>query len=409
MQDMQEERASKRRKVRLWSLLAVVLLAVVGTVLFLQHSAAKANGGPDGEQAESGEQAADGEKKNGEKDEAEKKAPVPVEVAEVLQGDISAYISSTANLVAEDQVTILSEVEGRVSRLAVDEGDFVRRGAVLAALVRDDAEIALNKAALRETNARLAFERGEDLVGKELISREEFDRFTMDYEIAKQEAAEARWRLEKTTIRAPFSGQISGRMIQTGQNIRPGDELFQITDFDPLIARVFLPERDVLGLDEGREVRIRLNADESVAFAGRIRQISPVVDTATGTVKVTVEAVDPPKPVRPGSFVTIDIVRETRPGALLVAREAVLRELQSAHLFVIDGDAAKKRAIELGLEEGTVVEVLSGVEVGQQVIVAGQGGLKDGAKIKILDADGQPIDGDDAENESAETGEEAVG
>ncbi|MEE8137912.1 MAG: efflux RND transporter periplasmic adaptor subunit, partial [Thermoanaerobaculia bacterium] len=172
---------------------------------------------------------------------------------------------------------------------------------------------------------------------------------------------------------------------QVGQHLRPGDELFQLTDFDPLIARIYLPERDVIGLEEGREVRIGLNADPLIRFQGRIRQISPIVDIATGTIKVTIEAEGPPVEVRPGSFVTIGIVRETRPDTLLVPREAVLRELQKAHVFVADGDLAVKRTVTLGLEEGDLIEALSGVEAGEKVIVAGQGGLKDGSPIKLLE------------------------
>jgi membrane fusion protein (multidrug efflux system) len=312
---------------------------------------------------------------------------VPVEVAAVSEGTVSAYISSTANLVAENEVKVLSEVEGRVLTLRVEEGDWVKNGQVLATLVRDDEQIAFKKAQLQETNARAAFDRAKELVDRELISREDFDKLTIDYEIAGQELAEAEWALKKTTIVAPFSGRVTARMTQLGQHVRPGDELFQVTDFDPLIARIYLPERDVLGLEEGRTVQIRLDAADQVFFAGRIRQISPVVDTSTGTVKVTVEATEPPKQVRPGSFVSVNIVRESHPEALLLPREAVLRELQKAHVFVAEDDVAEKRSVTLGLEEGDLIEVISGVEAGDQVIVAGQGGLKDGSAVKILIAD----------------------
>ena len=88
--------------------------------------------------------------------------------------------------------------------------------------------------------------------------------------------------------------------MTVGQHIRPGDELFMVTDFDPLVARIYLPEKDILGLAEDRPVRIQLQADEDVEFEGRIRQISPVVDVATGTVKLTIEAIRPPRSVRPG-------------------------------------------------------------------------------------------------------------
>ncbi len=117
--------------------------------------------------------------------------------------------------------------------------------------------------------------------------------------MADQELAEAQWRLEKTYIRSPFCGVITGRSVQPGQHIRPGDELFVVADFDPLVARIYMPEKDVLELSEGRMVRLALRADEKIRFDGKIRQISPVVDTATGTVKVTVEVVGAPKEVGP--------------------------------------------------------------------------------------------------------------
>ena len=380
------EQPRPRRWLRLLSVVGGIAILVVAVLAVMNLSATNANGAP----AEAGEEAdaeavaeVEGDAEGGDAEDA--KAPVPVEVSEVASGTVSAYITSTANLIAENEVKILSEVEGRVSRLFVEEGDFVRHGQHLATLVNDDESIAVTKAELKETNARLAFERGEDLMGRELISREEHDKFTMDYEIAQQELAEARWALDKTIIRAPFNGRISERMTQVGQHIRPGDEMFQVTDFDPLIARIFLPERDVIGLEVGRDVRLDLNAADGVRFHGRIRQISPVVDTATGTVKVTIEAADSPESVRPGSFVTVNIVRTTHEDTLLVPREAVLRELQSAHVFLAgEGGVAEKREIELGLEEGDFVEALSGVSQGERVIVAGQGGLKDGSPVKVL-------------------------
>ncbi len=380
---------------KLWrwlSLTVAVLLLAAGTVTMMSVRAARANEASTAEDnadtSETAEATADsGEEKEGEEEGDDAKTPVPVEVAAVSEGTVSAYISSTANLVAENEVKVLSEVEGRVLTLRVEEGDWVKNGQVLASLVRDDEQIAFKKAQLKETNARAAFDRAKELVDRELISREEFDKLSIDYEIAGQELAEAEWALKKTTIVAPFSGRVTARMTQLGQHVRPGDELFQVTDFSPLIARIYLPERDVLGLEEGRIVQIRLDAADQVSFAGRIRQISPVVDTSTGTVKLTVEATEPPKEVRPGSFVTVNIVRETHPEALLLPREAVLRELQKAHVFVAEDDVAEKRSVTLGLEEGDLIEVISGVEAGDQVIVAGQGGLKDGSAVKILIAD----------------------
>jgi membrane fusion protein (multidrug efflux system) len=378
--DQREDR-QRSRLYRVVSVLGGLLILVVVALVLMNAGAGSSSAASSDDTAEA---QADAETQEGEDEE---KAAVPVSIAVAKGGSVSSYITSTANLVAEFEVTVLAEADGRVSQLLADEGRAVRSHQILATMVRDDAEIALNKARLKETNASLAYQRAEELMGQELISREDFDRFTMDYEIARQELAEAEWKLEKTTIRAPFAGRVTERIVQAGEHVRPGDELFRVTDFDPLIARIYLPERDILGLAEGRQVRFTLNADSDVRFGGRICQISPVVDTETGTVKLTIEAVSPPPAVRPGSFVTIGIVRETHPEAVLLPREAVLRELQKAHVFVAQGDTAEKRAVTLGMEEEGWIEAVSGVDVGERVIVAGQGGLKDGSAIKVLGAE----------------------
>ncbi len=310
--------------------------------------------------------------------------PIPVGVAEPVVGSISTYISATANLVPDAEVRVLAEAEGRLTRLLVEEGDTVGAGTLLAELDPAEAEMALNKARLTEDNTRMAFERASRMYAENLIAQEEFDKITMDHRIAQQVLAEARWRQERTRIHAPIDGRITRRDCTPGQHIRPADALFTVTDFSPLIARIYLPEKDVLGLVEGQDVRISLKADETARFRGRIRQISPVVDTATGTVKLTIAALDPPTGVRPGGFVAVDITRVTHDNALLLPKQAVIRELQKAHVFLAAEGLAHKREVTLGLEEGENVEIVSGIARGEQVVVAGQGSLEEGSKIKVL-------------------------
>ena len=313
------------------------------------------------------------------KDEVE---AIPVETAAVERADLASYISATANLVPESEVQVLAEREGRVARLLVEEGERVTAGQVLAELAKGDAEIARQKAEVQLKNAELNFSRTSKLVDEGLVSPQEHDKAEMELGVARQELAEAEWRLEKAQIRAPFTGRLTKRLAQPGQDVRVADELFTVAKFEPLVARIYLAEKDVLDLTEGRPVRIVLKADESIEAPGKIRRISPVVDPATGTVKVTVEALRVPPQVRPGAFVRVDVVRERRAGALVVPKESLVRELQKTYVFVADGGTASKRAIDLGLEEGAVVQALSGVEEGERVIVAGQGALKDGSPVK---------------------------
>jgi membrane fusion protein (multidrug efflux system) len=370
------------KKIALFAVVLVVLGATAAGLIYYMVETASNTSEEPSDAADSGEDSEGDEDEDGD-------AAIPVEVVGVSSGSVSTYITATANLIPEEEVQVLAEAEGRVTRLLVEEGDRVKAGQLLAALLRDEAEILYNKAQLKAANAEMAYERAERMHRENLIAQEEHDKTTMDHRIAQQELAEAEWRLDKTEIRAPFAGRVTKRNITLGQHVRPGDDLFTVTDFDPLISRIYLPEKDVLPLKEGREVDITLKADDSVRFRGRIRQISPVVDTATGTVKVTVAAIDPPAIVRPGGFVTIDIVRATHANTLMLPRDAVIRELQRAHVFVVQDDVAEKRSVTLGLEEKDKLEILDGVEAREMVVVAGQGGLKDGSRIKILPEDSE--------------------
>ncbi len=371
-------RTLDRKKVLIAAAVAVALALALGAAAMLR---AKGTAASDADADKKNAAAVAGNGKEG----AKEKAPVPVTTAEVVLAPISSYITSTANLVAEHEVKVLAEADGRVAALLVEEGDAVRKGEPLVQLVRGDAEIVEAKARVRADNARVAWNRAKEMFEKGLISQGDYDKSLMERQVAEAEYDEAAWRLSKTTVRAPFDGIISLRTVDQGQHVRPGDALFTLTDFDPLVALIYLPEKDVIALDEGREVRLTLRAAEAIRFRGRIRQISPVVDTATGTVKVTVEAIDAPDAVRPGAFVSVDIVKTTREGATVLPRVAVVRELQESHVFVAEGGIAKRRPVTLGIEEGDRVEVLTGVRAGDDVIVAGQGGLKDGSPVKIMD------------------------
>jgi membrane fusion protein, multidrug efflux system len=370
MFEQPEEKKSRKR----W-FIPIAIVAVIATVAIGLIITKGANADPKTGKAESASEASD------------EKAPIPVEVAEARAGSVSSYIGATANLVAENEVQVLAEIQGRVSRFHFEEGSRVSRGTVLVSLVSDEEQILLDKATARAENARASHERAIELAGADLLSRTDFDKTAMERRVADQELAEAQYRLSRTVIRAPIAGVVTIREVRNGQNVRPGDPLYTITDLDSLIADIYLPEREAMALTRESAVRMTAKADPSLQFAARIQRISPVVDRATGTVKVTVEASEVPGSIRPGAFVQVDIVKQTRPAAIVVPREAVIRELQSAHLFVAEEGKAVRRDVKLGIEESELVEILEGVRAGEQVIVAGQGGLKEGAPVRILSGD----------------------
>jgi membrane fusion protein (multidrug efflux system) len=151
-----------------------------------------------------------------------------------------------------------------------------------------------------------------------------------------------------------------------------------------LLARVHVPAREFRKIRTDQPVQLEVDSTGD-RLVGRIDLISPVVDPSTGTIKVTVEISHYPATTRPGDFAEVSIVTDRHSDTLLVPRVAVLSERDQRTVFIADGTIARRRVVEVGIEDDTNAEILAGLEVGESVVVQGQRSLSDGHPITILD------------------------
>ncbi len=311
---------------------------------------------------------------------------VPVQAELPVRGTVSAALAASSTLETEQQADVLSKADGLVLRLTVDEGANVMKGQLLAELEDADKRIAVQQAQLRRDAAKRDFDRATRSHDDQLISQQDFDRLRNTYDLAEADLQGAALALSYTRIAAPFSGRVVERAVVQGRHVKPGEKLFTIANLVPLVARVYLPEKDVTGLKVGQPAEIVLESAAGERLDGRVTKISPIVDTSTGTVKVTVEAIGSSPHARPGSFASVRIVTEVHRDALLVPKSAVVREDSKDYLFVADGNRARRRQVTLGYPSDGRVEVSVGLDGRESVIVAGQGSLKDGARVEIRKA-----------------------
>ncbi|MEM9663472.1 MAG: efflux RND transporter periplasmic adaptor subunit [Bacteroidota bacterium] len=302
-------------------------------------------------------------------------------------GAESAFYSGTAYIEAEAEATVVAKATGIVTGLFVEEGQYVEQGTPLAKL--DDERIALEVARAEVALGKLQrdLERNEGLHDKQLISTEEFERIRSDYEAQKAAYDLAALDLAFTTVRAPIGGIISQRMIKRGNMLTANEPAFQITSFSPLRAVMHLPERELGKIRVGQTAALEFDALPLEDFTGRVKLISPVVDPSTGTFRVTVEVRDPSRAVKPGMFGRVHIVYDTRTDIVLVPKEAVMAEDDAANVFVIDEEGrAHRRTVVTGYVDGPRVEIMEGLQAGDQVIVVGQNALRDSTRVEVINA-----------------------
>jgi membrane fusion protein (multidrug efflux system) len=351
---------------------------------------------------------------------------VPVELVKAVSGQISSYLVSTANLRALRDVDVASQTEGIVKSVEVEEGDQVKAGQVLCRLDDTELKIRLETAEQRLAQARLQLEKGRVRQEKTEVQikngREDLQRYQRLYEdklVSERDVALLRYKIEelehdqrvsnsetrelthrvdelqaeiaqvnleiaRTQITAPFGGYITQRSVNLGQIVRNLEALFKLSDFSPLFADVHLAEAEAGQVKPGQAAIIRLGSDLSDQVSARVQRISPVVDQSSGTVKVTVEMKDAHGAFKPGAFVRVEIKTDTRQNAVLIPKKAVLEEDGQHYVFVADKDTANRVKVNLGYQREEQVEVLGGLKVGQQVVVAGQGALKKGSKLRVI-------------------------
>jgi membrane fusion protein (multidrug efflux system) len=234
------------------------------------------------------------------------------------------------------------------------------------------------------------------MVEKGLGSDRDFEEKRELAEVAELEHNLAKVRLDNKILRAPYAGQITVRSVELGQTVNPGDALVDIADVSPLEVRIFLPEKVVSKLHPGQQVEIRSDIDPGTPFPGTVDRIAPAVDPATSTVKVTLQVENPAETARVGSFVRARITTDVAQDVVAVPKRALVPEAGVNYLFVAEADSVRKVPVTTGYADDDYIEITEGVSIGDQVVTVGQGGLRQGTKIKDL-AETNNASGKDAE------------
>ena len=344
---------------------------------------------------------ANGDSKAGEGKDGKEAAPaVPVEVAATRRAEMAAIYTGTAPVEADRKAFVMPKVKGEIRAVLADEGQRVRDGQVLARLDGDQLrlEVALSEATYRKLERDYA--RNTELQSKGLVSAVSIDNLKYELEAAKASWQLARLQLSYTDIRSPISGTVTQRLdvVKVGNTVTPvggviesaDSSLFVVEDLDTLMLRVNVPERELAKLSVGQVAELSFDAVPNRSFAGKIALISPYVDAATATFAVRIRVTETGGLLRPGMFARVAIVYERKPDALQIPRTALLDGDGPPKVFVVNQGKAVERAVRLGLSSGAMIEVLDGLKDGEQVVVVGQGAVKPGAAVRIVNTPARP-------------------
>ena len=263
---------------------------------------------------------------------------VPVEAIRAKRSNIEIFLVNNCTLEPERQVDVVAKTSGIVLNILVEEGDYVESGTPLAKLDDEEALLALREAKLKRENAERVYKSSLGNFKENIISKEEFEDKRFQLEIATVELERKQLEYEYTTIESPIDGVIVERNIEEGYNIEKDQMVFKIADFDPILARIYIPEKDINKVVEGQVARVISEFLPNIEFMGKIKIVSPVVDPESGTVKVTIEMKDLlGGALRPGMFVSVFTIVDQHQDTLLIPKKALILEAEADEVFVVKG------------------------------------------------------------------------
>ncbi len=317
----------------------------------------------------------------GGEEQRERPAPLVTVGAAVSHEFADRYVAvGTAN--ANEQVSVRAPVTERITQLGFSDGAFVRQGQMLAVLAQgqETASLASAQAQARQAEQQLA--RIAELHRRGFATNASLDAQTAVTASARAAANEARASIGDRVVRAPFSGQVSLRRISVGAVVSAGDEIATISDLSSIKLDFTVPETMLSNVSVGQIVTAKASAFPDYLASGKITAIDPVINPQTRTASLRAVLPNRNGLLKPGMLLSVTIASKAR-FAPAVPELALVREGDTSFVYVIGTDMKAKRVpVKTDARDGSLVEIVDGLKVGDRIVTEGVVKLSEGAKVR---------------------------
>ncbi|HCF04202.1 efflux RND transporter periplasmic adaptor subunit [Flavobacterium sp.] len=319
---------------------------------------------------------------NGPKDKGKDEQPITVSGTVVKLQTFDNNLALSGSIEANEQVEIRSEVSGIVKTIYFQEGSNIAKGQVL--LKVDDIELKaqLAQAKTKESLASENERRAKLLLQKEAISQEEYDVARADHQSAKAQSQLILAQIEKTTVRAPFSGKIGLRSISPGTYVTPALLVAKLVNSGQLKITFSIPEKYASQVNKNGIITFKVTGSDQT-YTAKIYAIEPEVEIATRTLKVRALADNKNGKLLPGTFADVQLPLDIIKDAVVIPTEAIIPVQDGKKVFIANKGMAKEVMVETATRTDASILVLSGLKVGDTVLTSGVMSLKDEAPIVV--------------------------
>ncbi len=316
--------------------------------------------------------------------------PVGVIVQPVRVGQVVDRVESVGTVRAREAVTITSKVAGMVTEIRFEEGQRVPAGEILVQLDAAALRAELDQARALMDDARNQLVRARQLQAGQTIAAQRLETLEALSRQAEGRVRQADARLSELRVDAPFAGRVGLRQVSPGALIQPGTVITTLDDTARVRVEFAVPEVHLARIHEGSSVTARSIAYGDRRFVGEVKVIDTRIDPATRSVRVISEFDNADEALRPGLFLTVELVLEERNQALLVAEEAIDPVGDRAFVFVVRDGRAQRQEVKLGQRLPGEVEIREGLAAGEPVVVRGVQRLRNDSPVRVVETRTRP-------------------
>lgn len=291
-------------------------------------------------------------------------------------------INTTGTIKANEEVELRSEVAKKIKGIYFKEGTYVSKGKTLFKLDSDDLVARLRKQQLEEKLAVVKLEREKQLLEKGLTPQEDYDVAENSLEKIRADITMTRIDIEKTNIKAPFSGIIGLRNVSVGSFVNSGVALATIQDVSKVKVDFSIPEKYMSMFEIGQEISFKVEGI-SGDFSAKVYAYEPKVENNTRTIVLRAVTSNEGRKLMPGTFANVELKISEVKGAYMVPTQSIIPKLKGQSVFVLRSGSANLVDVELGTRTETAVHVVSGLNEGDTLLTTNILRLKDGAKVKL--------------------------
>lgn len=297
---------------------------------------------------------------------------------------VTYKLTFNGDVLAIRQAGIFSKVSGNLERLYVDMGARVRQNQLLAVIDSTELFQQYQQTSATYTNARMIYQRTTQLFSQNLVSKQDADNAEATMKVAKANYEAAGTKLSYARIVAPFSGYIIRRFLDVGSLVNLNNSvLFTLMDIDSVKIIVNVLEKDVPLIAKIKRAAVTFDALPGKQYQGVVANASQAIELSTRTMAVEVRIVNNDYSVKPGMFATVSLIIDEKPNSLTVPTMAVLHDEAGEYVYVVENNAAKRVRVQIGIEQDSRTEILSGITGSEDIITTGQQFVKDGGSVSV--------------------------